>query len=132
MPELQKRVLVVDDDISQRTAIAAMIERWGYATELAADGAEALEKLRTFEADAVVTDLLMPGMDGIQLLKHLRDEQGERVPSVIVLTGFGNVETAIKTVHEYGAFWFVEKPVRPRAFRALLERAVAHRRLSRY
>jgi DNA-binding NtrC family response regulator len=132
MADLQKRVLVVDDDLSQRTAIAGMIDRWGYATDIAADGAEALEKLTTFEADAIVTDLLMPGMDGIQLLKHLRDEHGDRVPSVIVLTGYGNVETAVKTVHEYGAFWFVEKPVRPRAFRALLERAVAHRRLSRY
>jgi DNA-binding NtrC family response regulator len=132
MPELQKRVLVVDDDVSQRAPIAAMIERWGFTTEVAADGAEALEKLRSFEADAIVTDLLMPGMDGMQLLKHLRDEQGDRAPSVVVLTGYGNVDTAITTVHEYGAFWFVEKPVRPRAFRALLERAVAHRRLSRY
>jgi len=132
MPELQKRVLVVDDDAGQREAVAAMIERWGFTTDMARDGAEALERMRTFEPDAIVTDLLMPGMDGTQLLIRLRDERGERAPAVIVLTGYGNVDTAVTSVHEYGAFWFVEKPLRPRAFRALLERAVAHRRLTRY
>jgi DNA-binding NtrC family response regulator len=132
MAELIRKVLVVDDDAGQRSAISEMIERWGFATETASDGAEALERLPTFEPDTIVTDLLMPGMDGMKLLERLRDEQGDRAPSVIVLTGYGNVDVAVTTVHDYGAFWFVEKPVRPRAFRALLERAVAHRRLRRY
>jgi DNA-binding NtrC family response regulator len=132
MAELQKRVLVVDDDVSQREAIAGMIERWGFTVDTAADGSQALERIRQFEPDAIVTDLIMPGMDGIQLLERLRDEHGDRAPSVIVLTGYGNIDTAVTTVHEYGAFWFVEKPVRPRAFRALLDRAIGHRRLTRY
>jgi DNA-binding NtrC family response regulator len=132
MFQTQKRILVVDDELNQRTAVAAMIERWGFETMAAADGAEALERLRDFNPDAIVTDLMMPRMDGMQLLTKLKEEEGDSAPAVIVLTGFGSLDTAVTTVHEYGAFWFVEKPIRPRAFRALLERAVAHRRLSRY
>jgi DNA-binding NtrC family response regulator len=132
MFQTQKRILVVDDELNQRTAVAAMIERWGFQTVTAADGAEAMERLREFNPDAIVTDLMMPRMDGMQLLTRLKEEEGESAPAVIVLTGFGSLDTAVTTVHEYGAFWFVEKPIRPRAFRALLERAVAHRRLSRY
>jgi DNA-binding NtrC family response regulator len=122
------RVLVVDDDASQRSAVARMIERWGFSTDTAADGAEALRKAQEFTFDAIVTDLMMPGMDGMELLRRLRQEYPVG-PSAIVVTAYGNVETAINTVHEYGAFWFVEKPIRPRAFRILLERAIAQRQL---
>jgi DNA-binding NtrC family response regulator len=132
MFQTQKRVLVVDDELNQRTAVAAMIERWGFQTTTAADGVEAFDRLREFAPDAIVTDLMMPRMDGMQLLTKLRDEEGDNAPAVIVLTGYGSLDTAVTTVHEYGAFWFVEKPIRPRAFRALLDRAVAQRRLGRY
>jgi DNA-binding NtrC family response regulator len=132
LEQQSKRVLVVDDELNQREAVARMIERWGFATETAANGSEALEKLRVFNPDAIVTDMIMPGMDGVQLLEKLREEEGDRAPAVIVLTGYGSIETAISTVHDYGAFWFVEKPLRPRAFRVLLERAVAQRKLDRY
>lgn len=132
MAQTQKRVLVVDDELNQRTAVTAMIERWGFQATAAADGQEALERLRDFQPDAIVTDLMMPRMDGIQLLSKLREEEGDQAPAVIVLTGYGSLDTAVTTVHEYGAFWFIEKPIRPRAFRALLERAVAQKRLTRY
>ena len=132
MFQTQKRVLVVDDELNQRTAVAGMIERWGFQTATAADGEEALAKFREFSPDAIVTDLMMPRMDGIQLLERLKDEEGDRAPAVIMLTGYGGLDTAVTAVHEHGAFWFVEKPLRPRAFRALLDRAVAHRGLTRY
>jgi len=123
-------VLVVDDELNQRSALAAMLEAWGYRAETAADGAEALDKLREFDAAAIVTDLMMPGMDGAELLKRLR-EQGN-APPAIVLTAFGNMETAIRMVHDLGAFWFLEKPLQTGALRLLLERAVAQRRLAEY
>src|SRR5215472_16684073 len=122
------RVLVVDDDASQRSAVARMIERWGYSTGTAADGAEALHKTQEMDFDAIVTDLMMPGMDGIEFLRLLR-QQCPAGPSVIVVTAYGNIETAVTTVHEHGAYWFVEKPIRPRAFRILLERAIGQRQL---
>ncbi|MFN0172378.1 MAG: sigma-54-dependent transcriptional regulator [Bryobacteraceae bacterium] len=122
------RVLVVDDEASQRSAVARMIERWGFSTDTAADGAEALRKTQESNFDAIVTDLMMSGMDGMELLRRLRDD-APMGPSAIVVTAYGNIDTAITTVHEYGAFWFVEKPIRPRAFRVLLERAIAQRQL---
>ncbi len=66
------RVLVVDDEESQRTALAGMIALWGYAVETAADGEEALDKLQSFGAHVLVTDLKMPRMDGMELLQRLR------------------------------------------------------------
>ncbi|GIU75674.1 MAG: acetoacetate metabolism regulatory protein AtoC [Bryobacteraceae bacterium] len=131
MPEANRPgVLVVDDELNQRSALASMLEAWGYRTETAADGREALEKLREFDAAAIVTDLMMPGMDGAELLRRLR-ELGN-APPAIVLTAFGNIETAIRMVHDLGAFWFLEKPLQTGALRLLLERAVAQRRLAEY
>jgi DNA-binding NtrC family response regulator len=126
----QYRVLVVDDEANQRTALASMIQGWGYETATACNGEEALEVLQGFDAGAVVTDLMMPGMDGSELLTRLK-AQGN-APPAIVLTAFGNLETAIGLVHDLGAFWFLEKPLQPDALRLLLERALAQRRLSDY
>jgi DNA-binding NtrC family response regulator len=121
------RVLVVDDEENQRTALAAMIEVWGYQARSAANGAEALELLAGFNPSVIVTDLMMPVLDGSQLLRRLR-EQGSTIPA-IVLTAFGNLETAIAMVHELGAYWFLEKPLQPPALRLLIERAVKQRQL---
>lgn len=123
----RKRVLIVDDEANQRSAVSRMVERWGFAVDTAADGQEALDKLPDFQPHAIVTDVMMPGMDGMELLKRLNETAGS--PPVIVLTAFGSMDAAVTTVHELGAFWFVEKPIRPRAFHVLLDRAVAHHRL---
>jgi DNA-binding NtrC family response regulator len=124
------RVLVVDDEESQRTALAGMIGLWGYEVETAADGREALEKLEEFPAHVLVTDLLMPRMDGAELLKRL-NEKGAAIPA-IVQTAFGNLETAVSTIHDLGAFWFLEKPVQSAALRLLLERAAHQGRLTEH
>jgi DNA-binding NtrC family response regulator len=121
------RVLVVDDEESQRTALASMLTLWGYAVETAADGQEALEKLATFDAHVMITDLMMPRMDGQELLRRLKAQGGG--PPAIVQTAFGNLETAVATIHDLGAFWFLEKPVQSQALRLLLERAAAQGRL---
>ena len=85
-----------------------------------------MERLATFNADVIVSDLVMPRMDGFELLKHL-NEHGDLTPA-IVLTGFGSMEKALSAVHDLKAFWFLEKPVEPRAFKILLERAIRHKR----
>jgi DNA-binding NtrC family response regulator len=118
------RVLIVDDEASQRSGLAAMISAWGMTAETAADGNEALEKLNSFPADVILTDLNMPGLDGFGFLQRLRDA-GE-MPPTIVLTAFGNIETAVKTVHELGAYWFLEKPLQPSTLQVLLRRAGSH------
>ena len=123
------RVLVVDDEDNQRFGLSAMIRSWGVETDTACDGLEALAKLSTFPADVILTDLMMPRMDGATLLKQL-GAQGVQIPS-IVITAFGNIETALSTVYDLGAFWFLEKPIQPQALRFLIERAAHQRRLTR-
>jgi len=121
-------VLIVDDEESQRTPLAAMVSGWGFRVETAGDGQEALDKLTGFNANVIVTDLMMPRMDGFELMKRLASNGG--MPPSIVLTAFGNIETAIQTIHDLGAFWFLEKPIQPAALRVLLERAASQSRLA--
>jgi DNA-binding NtrC family response regulator len=122
------RVLIVDDEESQRVGLASMVAAWGFTAETAADGQEALDKLSVFPAHVLVTDLMMPRMDGFELLRRLSAQGGG--PPAIVVTAFGNIETAIATMHDLGAFWFLEKPIEPRALRVLLERAASQQRLA--
>ena len=124
------RVLVVDDEEGQRTALASMIALWGYTVETASDGQEALDKLADFPAHVIVTDMMMPRVDGAELLKRLKAQGGG--PPVIMQTAFGNLETAVATVHDLGAFWFLEKPVQSQGLRLLLERAANQTRLAEH
>jgi DNA-binding NtrC family response regulator len=127
-PSAATRVLIVDDEENQRSGLASMVSAWGFTAETAADGQEALEKLAAFPAHVIVTDLMMPRMDGFELLRRLAAQGGG--PPAIVLTAFGSIETAIATIHDAGAFWFLEKPIQPHAMRVLLERAASQSRLA--
>jgi DNA-binding NtrC family response regulator len=120
----QIKVLIVDDEASQRSGLAAMVSAWGMLSQTAADGNEALLKLADYPADVILTDLNMPGLDGFGFLQRLRDS-GE-MPPTIVLTAFGNIETAVRTVHELGAYWFLEKPIQAASLEVLLRRASTH------
>ena len=118
------KILIVDDEASQRNGLAAMVSAWGMTPETAAEGNAALAALADFPADVILTDLNMPGLDGFGFLQRLRDS-GE-MPPTIVLTAYGSVETAVSTVHELGAFWFVEKPIKPTELEVLIRRAGSH------
>jgi DNA-binding NtrC family response regulator len=126
MPAVSGRILIVDDDERQRSALVAMLADGDLDTQVAADGLEALERLSAFNADVIVADLVMPRMDGFELLRHLK-ERGDLTPA-IALTGFGSMEKALHAVHDLKAFWFLEKPVEPVSFKILLERAIRHKR----
>jgi DNA-binding NtrC family response regulator len=104
-----------------------MVTAWGMVADTASDGNEALEKLAQVPADVILTDLNMPGMDGFELLERLRG-MGDGPPA-IVLTAYGSMDSAVKTVHELGAFWFLEKPIQASALEALVRRAASHGRL---
>ena len=122
------KVLIVDDEASQRNGLAAMVSAWGMSPATAGDGNEALAKLSDFAADVILTDLNMPGLDGFGFLQRLR-ESGD-MPPTIVLTAYGNVETAVKTVHELGAYWYQEKPIKSAELEVLIRRAGSHATLS--
>src|SRR4051794_23922052 len=101
-----------------------MVSAWGMTPHTASDGNEALESLNTFAADVILTDLNMPGLDGFGFLQRLRDA-GD-MPPTIVLTAYGNIDTAVRTVHELGAYWFLEKPITPSTLEVLIRRAGTH------
>ncbi len=132
MEQERARVLVVDDEEAQRSALAGMIGLWGYSVETAGDGVEALEKLETFPAQVVVTDVKMPRMDGEELLRRLKSDSGG--PQAIVLTAHGGLEVAVNMVHDLGAFWFLEKGGQSQApaLRLLISRAVEQNRLAEH
>ncbi|MEO7651550.1 MAG: sigma-54 dependent transcriptional regulator, partial [Bryobacteraceae bacterium] len=122
------RILLVDDEVQERSYLAETISGWGHSVRQAADGHEALEILATFTADVLLTDLMMPRIDGFELLGRLRREA--RLPPAIVMTAFGSLERAIATIHELGGFWFLEKPIDTVALKVLIERAGAQSRLA--
>ncbi len=111
------RVLVADDDTEQRVLLDRLISSWGHRVETAANGAEALELAPVFAPNVIVTDLMMPEVGGLELMRRLRIE--EALPPTIVLTAFGSIEMAVETVHSHGGFWFLEKPVDTGALRAV-------------
>jgi DNA-binding NtrC family response regulator len=102
------RVLIVDDEVPEREGLAALLQHWGYETEMASDGAEALDKLPAFDPVVVISDLRMPVMGGIELLKQLRDAGNAAV--FIILTGQGTIEEAVEAT-KLGAYNFLEKPL---------------------
>ncbi len=101
-----------------------MVKAWGMTPETASDGNDALEKLAHFTPDVILTDINMPGLDGFGFLQRLR-EMGD-MPPTIVLTAYGNVETAVRTVQDLGAYWYLEKPIQANNLEVLLRRAGAH------
>lgn len=102
-----KRLLVVDDEIDMMAAMDAALRKKGYAVETASNGSEALLRLSTSPVDAVITDLRMPVMDGLELLRNLRRTRPE-LP-VIVLTAFGTIPDAVEAI-QAGASDFLMKP----------------------
>src|SRR5579863_3983594 len=95
-PAPPARVLIVDDDERERIELTRIITASGHVPVPAADGEEALEKLGASAVDAIVTDLMMPRMDGFALLKTLL-ARGDLTPAV-VLTGFGSIREALMIV----------------------------------
>jgi DNA-binding NtrC family response regulator len=105
---VRERVLIVEDDAAARVGLGQLIRGWGYAVETAADGEEALSKVTGFRPGIVLSDLLMPRMGGLELLRALH-QRGDRITTVI-LTAQGTVETAVEAIKE-GAYDYLTKPV---------------------
>jgi DNA-binding NtrC family response regulator len=102
------RVLVVDDDTHEREGLSMLVQGWGYETETASQGREALEKVSSFNPVAVVCDLRMPDMNGMDLLRELRHSRPSL--SFIMLSGQGTIEEAVEAT-KLGAYNFLEKPL---------------------
>ncbi len=120
------RILVVDDEANARTALAELLREEGYTVETAADGFKALPKLEEFAPELLLTDLRMPGMDGLELLKKAREVDSEMV--VVVMTAHGAIETAVRAMRE-GAADYLSKPINVEELSLVLARELERKRL---
>jgi DNA-binding NtrC family response regulator len=123
-----ERILVVDDEANARAALAELLREEGYAVETAGDGFKALPKLEEFEPDLLLTDLKMPGMDGIALMR--KAHQADPQLAVIVMTAFGAVDTAVSAMRQ-GAADYLTKPLNLEELTISVERTLERRRLQR-
>ena len=122
------KALVVDDEPNLRRVLAAMLKREGYEVTVAEDGVQALAELRKNGADVVVTDQVMPKMDGISLLKAVLADFPE-VP-VIMITAHGTVDSAVEAI-KLGAFDYITKPFEQDELKRVIAKAVRTRDLSK-
>jgi DNA-binding NtrC family response regulator len=116
-----ERVLIVEDDPSTRSGLAELVHAWGFYTDEAADGEEAMRKITTFRPAIIVSDLVMPRMGGRDLLRALHDQLSDI--TFILLTAQGTVESAVEAIKD-GAYDYLSKPVDPQRLKILLEKAV--------
>ena len=122
------KVLIVEDEPHALMGLAELISDWGYRTETAADGIEGWEKAQSWEPAIVVTDLKMPRLDGIGLLKKLiADDSGLNSNlAVVVLTAMGSIQLAVEAM-KLGAYDFLQKPVDATRLRTILANATKQR-----
>jgi DNA-binding NtrC family response regulator len=120
------RILIVDDEANARAALSEILEDDGYSTETAADGFKALGKLEEFVPDVILTDLKMPGLDGIAFMEKARAAAPGAV--FVVMTAFGTIQSAVAAVKK-GAENYLTKPLDFEALAAVVERAMEKARL---
>src|ERR1035438_6838211 len=116
-PMTQERVLIVEDEENERTGLAELISGWGYRTETAVDGVEALEKVTVFAPSIVITDVKMPRMGGMELVERL-SELSQSI-AVVMVTAQKTTENAFHA-GRLGVQDYIEKPIDFRRLRNLL------------
>jgi DNA-binding NtrC family response regulator len=116
-----ERVLIVEDDPATRVGLSELVGAWGYQTDEAANGEEAMAKITLFRPAIIVSDLVMPRMGGLELLHAIKDQLSDL--TLILLTAQGTVESAVEAIKE-GAYDYLNKPVDPSRLRILLQKAV--------
>src|SRR5919107_1640081 len=122
----KNRVLAIDDEPSMIEWLKILLEHEGYEVRTAMIGTRGEEIFKTWKPDVVVTDMMLPDIDGLELLRRFKQTHPDT--EVIVVTGHGSVQKAVEAM-KAGAFEFVEKPIEPDALLAKLERAIERRDL---
>jgi DNA-binding NtrC family response regulator len=120
------RILVVDDEMIVCESCKRILEEEGYEVETALSGKEAFEKMKANPFDIVLTDLKMPGIDGMEVLRTFRKEYPDSI--IIMITGFSTVETAVEAI-KLGAFDYIPKPFTPDEVSIVVKKAIEKKSL---
>ena len=119
-------ILIADDEVNLRNMLAILLEREGYQIVQAVDGADALNKATENVFDLIISDMRMPGMGGIELLRTLR-AKGDQVP-VIVVTAFSSTDEAVEAM-KLGAYDYITKPFKNDEIRLVVQKALERKKL---
>jgi two-component system, cell cycle response regulator len=122
------RVLVVDDERLNRMLLRKALEAEGHEVDEAADGRQALERLREIPVDVVLLDLVMPELDGYATLEAIKADPALRDMPVIVVSGVDEIESVVRCI-EMGATDYLPKPFQPAILRARVDSSLAAKRL---
>jgi diguanylate cyclase (GGDEF)-like protein len=125
-PDPQQRVLVVDDDEAVSTMLSRALDGAAHDVEMATGGQEAIDRLRNDSFDLIITDLKMPAVGGVEVLRKAKEL--DPLCEVIVITGYASVKSAVE-VMKLGAYDYISKPFNLERIRFLVERALEKRRL---
>src|SRR5215207_1345489 len=128
MARPRPQILVVDDDAATREGLLALLDSWGYQASEAADGVAALAACDKALPQAIVTDLMMPGMTGLEFVAALAERVQQT--AVIFVTGQASIDTAVQAI-KLGAYDYLAKPLEPQRLREVLEKALKQINLSR-
>jgi DNA-binding NtrC family response regulator len=121
-----KHILIVDDEPLVRRSLSELLTLSGYAVTSAADGKEALDLLKAYDADVVISDIKMPNIDGIQLVKKIKALHPDT--QIILMTGYGSIENAVNAIRE-GAYDYITKPIVDNEIKIIIERIIKERQL---
>jgi DNA-binding NtrC family response regulator len=122
------RILVVDDEPVVRESLKGWFEEDGYPVEMAEDAREALEKMKGSSWDILLTDVKMPGMDGLELQQRAKEIDPDI--TVIIMTAYASVDSAMQAIKE-GAYDYVTKPLDPEDLEQIINRAWERQQLLR-
>ena len=122
------RVLIVDDEPGIRESLSGVLEDEGFACAAVENGEQCLEELARQNYDAVLLDVWLPGIDGMETLARIQEIPFADRPEVVIISGHGTIETAVKAT-KLGAFDFLEKPLTIEKVTVVLHNAIQQRRL---
>ncbi|HQH71006.1 MAG TPA: response regulator, partial [bacterium] len=124
---MARTILIIDDDATSREVVRESLEGKGFEFLEAKTGEEALELFASHDIDVVTCDIMLPGTDGIEVLRHIKEIKQDT--QVIMLTGINEVDTAVEAMR-LGAQDYLTKPIRLKELRVVVDRAIEQKRLA--